>query len=481
MANILTIPNEIKLAIVKYVSEQDALNMRFMSMEWAAAGVDGFFKNDGCFNFKPTRDQLTRLANLCANPEFVKNIRQINFNLGDFDSETLLEMWKTQRTLSNAPPSAKEYGQMRSLVRIPTYPGAWKQFAEVTRLTEIMSMLPNLKKVSVNRFGCPFPGKEADEHWAQQLRLYADRRVKWRVYDRASGITSLLGSYWQCASASLGFVEELNLGTVPVEALEELTRDIMQRQSNSASTTVATKAALYPNIKSLSIRAAAGTAVSPHEEDDQFVYSDKKLACNVVCLLSAFTNIRHLRLDLALEACNRVRTSFSIQFQRLHFPHLECAIIGNMQIPADEVRHFFYKHRSTLKKLVFLLVSTWLRQRWSRHILTEIRMNLNLDEFHHALCNCDFSLPMQTSTSRCTHRHPRAERFVELYVTKKIDWPFVDDEPQDSSGYHWNPTKWLVYCSYSDLYKKSLVELAARARGEWPPPSTPIMPPWMLD
>lgn len=86
----ILLPTEIKLIILKNLSETEVYKMRLMSKAWELAANESFFKDDGRFHLRPHRRNLARLEGLVKTRLFVKNIREINIHIGDFDPKQLL-------------------------------------------------------------------------------------------------------------------------------------------------------------------------------------------------------------------------------------------------------------------------------------------------------------------------------------------------------------------------------------------------------
>ncbi|KAE8454339.1 hypothetical protein EG329_005264 [Mollisiaceae sp. DMI_Dod_QoI] len=327
------------------------------------------------------------LMEACQSPDFVKNIQEVSFVLNDFDWQVFREVWREGDMELHDPEKALDEE---------------RHFHKAKRQKHIYRIKP----------------------WRSSLllRMFAEPIVA--VLRQGVPIKSL-------------YLIEL----IPIEALGQISLDLKRHFLKKKGLACSNPSEDLSRHQGPTILHITWLHLQTHQSNSH-AYTDGMLARNVAHLLGPFRNLRSLVLHLQCNTTPSFRDEFSYQVSEIHLPQLEMAFLGDMLVPANEARNFLYRHRTTLKGLRFFCPVSPQRQRFTRTVLTEIRDNLDLENFEfygnpervRLELYGRFSLSWQGWRELPYPKNTpmKNRKLFELYMKRKIAWPMVDDEPKEN-------------------------------------------------
>jgi hypothetical protein len=475
----LTLPVELKLLILENLSAQDIVNVRLISLPWAAASAGLLFKNG--FSVRPHHDDMSRLENVSKYPEFAQGIHHLEFFVGDMDREqyssAIIESFSGQPALRKGKSKLPKlpFHVFNTLDAIFT-PERFSRHCDKSILERVFPLLQNLASITITSTQSPFSTSECPGFIWEWLQDAHDDHDKSHCFDPTISRNRYIAILLATLKLSTP-IERLTLDSIPVDCfyLEKMDKEYRSGSVNTPRTmdlnfpkSNDTMKNALSHVKDLTIGfIGAG---------DFRLYDDLRLARTLGNFLGAFQHLRNLDLSWNMDddETDEFIEAWEKSFYSNKFPFLESLRLQETETDDNILLPFLYRHASTLKRLQLGEEScfpvndifgdgddrTW------KVVLTDIKDHLKKLEKFECLVESDDG-PIydkdwnDIQISTCRHTPVNSAKLLEYYVLGKCPWPMVGEDPKISGWKH------KFVGSHSQFMQITEEELANLMSNEW--------------
>ena len=473
----LSLPFELKLIVVSKLAIKDLLNVRLVAVSWAKAGAGSLFRNG--FSVRPQHDDMTRLQNVCSNPEIAKGIGHLEFYVGDINPEQFISALVRAGRERKRGSDFDTYTRLVSNVHDAVFkPERFQRHCDKSILEQCFSRLSNLTSITITSSKSPFSAAECPTIAWEMVMLDTENFEKSHSFDSTISRKRYICILLAALKLSTP-IEKLTLDSIPVDCFY-VDRNLETANPGVDESAIDTMDICFPTPNEVMKNAllhVKDLRVGFIGAGDFLTYDDIHLARALGDFVCSFQNLRSLELSWMMEdnETDEFIKEWEKSFFKNKFQHLERFCIESTETSDKILLPFLYRHANTLKRLqlgensCYLSLDTYnegVADRTWKAMLTDIRDNVkNLEKFEF-LAEGDVVRIYDNEWndvegSGSTLKSISSTKLLEMYVLRRIPWPMFGEDPRFRA---WNKK---FVGTYLQLIELREADLASLLSDEW--------------